>query len=185
MVDTDIPEKNKRKADSANEGRLEREVYDKILESYSEFAMFTGLYDQVSFLAKYLRSLSRNDETLQIPKNSKDYLANVSRNLYSKKLHDDFLKLTAEVKEEIAKTYTNKNNQYEYYVMLIIHSSINNGESAEEWMQYIRDSPGQYNVKVPMSMQNLGSDLHTTTADADADVTRDGLATRLDRLRDF
>jgi hypothetical protein len=34
-------------------------------------------------------------------------------------------------------------------------------------------------------MQNLGSDLHTTTADADADVTRDGLATRLDRLRDF
>ncbi len=33
----------------------------------------------------------------------------------------------------------------------------------------------------------LGSDLHTTPADAsaDADVTRDGLATRLDRLRDF
>lgn len=33
---------------------------------------------------------------------------------------------------------------------------------------------------------SLGSDLHTSPADAaDADATRDSLATRLDRLRDF
>ena len=69
--------------------------------------------------------------------------------------------------------------------MLIIYSNIKNGESAEKWMEYVRESPGKHSTRIPMPMQNLGSDLHTTPADADADLTDDSLATRLDRLRDF
>lgn len=113
------------------------------------------------------------------------YLNNVSNNPCSKKLHDDFLTLTGNVKKEIEDKYSDSSNQYQYYVMLIILSRIARGEPQQEWVQYVRDSKGKYDFKKSFVMQNLGSDLHSTPADARADVTIDGLATRLDRLRDW
>jgi hypothetical protein len=54
-------------------------------------------------------------------------------------------------------------------------------------MAYVDGSVTNWKEGLSSALQKLGSDLHTTPADAsaDADVTRDGLATRLDRLRDF
>ncbi len=61
----------------------------------------------------------------------------------------------------------------------------------EAWHQYLTGAANFYdNIEQDPDSAidvRLGSDLHTTPADAsaDADVTRDGLATRLDRMRDF
>lgn len=60
-------------------------------------------------------------------------------------------------------------------------------DALSQWMAYVDDSVTNWKEGLSSALQKLGSDLHTTPADASlhADVTRDGLATRLDRLRDF
>jgi hypothetical protein len=68
---------------------------------------------------------------------------------------------------------------------IISQRILKNLESKQEWMMYVDGVSGKWVPGVAYSMQNLGSDLHTTTADASADVTIDVLARRLDQLRDW
>ncbi len=187
LQDTAIGERNKRKSGKVVEDRMVLQEYEEMLITFPTFGIFTDLYSEISFLAKYLRDLDIQDKGFGKLKLQDKYLENVSRNPFSMKIHDDFLKLDPILKTEIEERYPNVKNQFHYWVMVIIFQRIDKGESKPEWMQYVRESLTKYDFKKGYVMQNLGSDLHTTPADAsaDTDLSRDSLATRLDRLRDF
>jgi hypothetical protein len=86
----------------------------------------------------------------------------------------------------------NEVSQSEYFVLDALRTYAAAGYgNPEAWHQYLTAAAGFHDniTEDPDSAIDvrLGADLHTTPADAsaDTDVTRDGLATRLDRLRDF
>ncbi len=80
----------------------------------------------------------------------------------------------------------------EYFVLDALRTYAATGYgNPEAWHQYLTAAAAFYDniAEDPDSAIDvrLGSDLHTTPADArvDTDLSRDSLATRLDRLRDF
>ncbi len=114
----------------------------------------------------------------------------MSENSFSLKLRENFERVSFDIRDQVAKENPDVSHQYQIYVMKIISGILQEShdeDALSQWMAYVDGSTTNWKEGTASAFQTLGSDLHTTPADAsaDADVTRDGLATRLDRLRDF
>ena len=162
--------------------------FEETIASNSDFEIFKDKKAGVEKLAIYLQAI----EMQNLRNNSKSTRFNniMRENSFSLKLLENFQRVSFEFRDQVAKENPDVSHQYQIYVMKVISVILqerHDDGALSQWMAYVDGSTTNWKEGTASVFQNLGSDLHTTTADAsaDTDVTRDGLATRLDRLRDF
>lgn len=161
--------------------------FEETIHSNPDFEIFRDKKAGVEQLAIYLEAVGKQPS--KINKHSTKFNEIIGQNFFSLKLFTNFQRLSPEFCEEVAKENPDVSHQYQIYVMKIISAILQESHDEDaltQWMAYVDASPTNWKEGTASVLQKLGSDLHTTTADAaDDDATRDSLATRLDRLRDF
>jgi len=158
-----------------------------VVEDNPSFAIFKDRYTAVTTVGLYLSGMynEERDKLGKPAKNALTFRPNLTNNPYGLKLFTDYENLKRP--NQVSK-YMGLSNElvFQYYVMYIISERIQKTlESSQDWLTFIDGASARWKAGVAYSMQNLGSDLHTTAADASTDVTIDVLARRLDQLRDW
>jgi len=161
--------------------------YARVVEDNPSFAIFKDRYTAVTTVGLYLSGMynEERDKLGKPTKNALKFRPNLTNNPYGLKLFTDYEKLG---RPYSVSQYEGLSNAlvFQYYVMYIISQRIQNMfEASQDWLTFIDGASARWKAGVAYSMQNLGSDLHTTAADASTDVTIDVLARRLDQLRDW
>ena len=156
--------------------------------SNSEFEIFKDKQAGVEQLAIYLQGIEKQSAANN--SNTSRFNNIMRENSFSLQLLSHFQRLSPEFLLQVAKENPNVSHQYHFYVMKIISAILQEShdeDALSQWMAYVDGSTTNWKEGISSAFQKLGSDLHTTPADASlyTDATRDGLASRLDRLRDF